>query len=100
MIDEARERLIGVWRLVSYQDRPSVEDEWDDTYGADVDGLIVYDATFTAAYVRPLAGFALALLLPVAYGAVLLMRWWSQLLLASPRPDFQRAASVHPKLPR
>jgi hypothetical protein len=45
MIDEAWGRLIGVWRLVSYQDRPSVQDEWDDTYGADVDGLIVYDAS-------------------------------------------------------
>jgi hypothetical protein len=43
MIDEARERLVGVWRLSSYQDRLSVDDEWDDTYGADVDGLIVYD---------------------------------------------------------
>ncbi|MFL6040569.1 MAG: hypothetical protein ACJ740_04100 [Gaiellales bacterium] len=45
MVDEARERLIGVWRLVSYQDRASVEDEWTDTYGVSVDGLIVYDAS-------------------------------------------------------
>jgi hypothetical protein len=45
MIDGAHERLIGVWRLVSYQDRASVEDEWADTYGVDVDGLIVYDAS-------------------------------------------------------
>lgn len=45
MIDEARQRLTGVWRLESYQDRPSVADEWEDTYGADVDGLIVYDAS-------------------------------------------------------
>lgn len=45
MIDEARERLIGVWRVESYQDRPSVEDEWEDTYGADLDGLIIYDAS-------------------------------------------------------
>jgi len=41
---EAHERLVGVWRLVSYQDRPSVEGEWADTYGTDVDGLIIYDA--------------------------------------------------------
>jgi Lipocalin-like domain len=45
MLDEAQERLVGVWRLESYQDRPSVEDEWEDTYGADVDGLIVYDTS-------------------------------------------------------
>jgi hypothetical protein len=45
MVDRAHERLVGVWRLVSYQDRASVEDEWADTYGADVDGLIVYDAS-------------------------------------------------------
>jgi hypothetical protein len=45
MINEARERLTGVWRLVSYQDRASVKDEWVDTYGANVDGLIVYDAS-------------------------------------------------------
>ena len=45
MIEEARELLIGVWRVGSYQDRPSVEDEWDDTYGADVDGLIIYHAS-------------------------------------------------------
>ena len=45
MIDRANERLIGVWRLVSYQDRASVEDEWADTDGVDVDGLIVYDAS-------------------------------------------------------
>ena len=45
MIDKARKRLAGVWRLTSYQDRLSVEDEWEDTYGVNVDGLIVYDAT-------------------------------------------------------
>lgn len=38
MINEARERLVGVWRLTAYQDRSSVEDERDDTYGVKVAG--------------------------------------------------------------
>ena len=38
MINEARERLVGVWRLTAYQDRSSVEDEWDDTHGVNADG--------------------------------------------------------------
>jgi 4-hydroxybenzoate polyprenyltransferase len=55
--------------------------------------LIVYDATFVAAYASPLAAALLLLLLPVAYLSVQLMRWWSKLLLASHRPDYKRAGT-------
>ena len=53
--------------------------------------LIVYDATFAAAYVNWLAAGLLLLLAPVAYLSVQLMRWWSKLLIASHRPDYKRA---------
>lgn len=53
--------------------------------------LIVYDATFVAAYVNLLASALILLLLPVAYLSVQLMRWWSKLLIASQRPDYKRA---------
>jgi hypothetical protein len=55
--------------------------------------LILYDAAFAAVYVspRPWIGLALLLLLPIAYFAVQLMRAWSQMLLLSQRPQFQRA---------
>jgi 4-hydroxybenzoate polyprenyltransferase len=54
--------------------------------------LIVYDAAFVAGYVRDwLATAAILLLLPVAYLSVRLMRWWSQLVALSQRPDFKRA---------
>jgi hypothetical protein len=35
--------LIGAWRLKTYEDRESVEDDWVETYGPSVDGLIIYD---------------------------------------------------------
>ena len=54
--------------------------------------LIVYDAAFVAGYARHwLATAAVLALLPVAYLSVRLMRWWSQLLALSQRPDFKRA---------
>jgi 4-hydroxybenzoate polyprenyltransferase len=59
--------------------------------------LIVYDALFAAAYVRPLAGVLLALLLPIAYGAVLLMRWWSKVMPLGSTPQYARAARVDVK---
>jgi len=52
--------------------------------------LIIYDAAFAAAYVGLLPAILLLLLLPVAYLAVVLMRWWSQLLLLSHRPEYKR----------
>ena len=55
--------------------------------------LIVYDACFALVYIRPRPwiGLILLALLPVAYLAVQLMRWWGQLLILSQRPQFQRA---------
>lgn len=58
--------------------------------------LIVYDAAFAAAYIRPerranwLAAGILLALLPVAYIAVVVMRWWSKLLLLSQAPEYRR----------
>jgi 4-hydroxybenzoate polyprenyltransferase len=55
--------------------------------------LIVYDAAFTGAYVSWRAALAVALLLPIAYFSVQLMRWWSAVVAISQRPAYQRAAS-------
>jgi hypothetical protein len=55
--------------------------------------LIVYDACFVAAYVGWAAALAIALLLPVAYSAVQLMRWWSKIVAVSQRPEFKRAGT-------
>jgi hypothetical protein len=41
-VDDLRRRLIGAWRVRRYDDRASIDDEWTETYGPDVDGLIVY----------------------------------------------------------
>jgi hypothetical protein len=46
--------------------------------------------TFVIAYVHWIPAVALLLLLPVAYGSVRLMRWWSQMLTLSSRPAFKR----------
>lgn len=53
--------------------------------------LIVYDATFVAAYVGLGSALILMLLLPMAYFSVQLMRWWSKLIAISQRPEFKRA---------
>jgi hypothetical protein len=56
--------------------------------------LIVYDACFVGAYVRDLwATLAVLALLPVAYFAVRLMRWWSKLMALSQKPQFKRAGT-------
>jgi hypothetical protein len=55
--------------------------------------LIVYDAAFTGAYVSWQAAIAIALLLPVAYLSVQLMRWWSAVVAISQRPAYKRAES-------
>ncbi len=52
--------------------------------------LIVYDATFAVSYVSILAGLLILMLLPIAYFSVLVMRWWSKLMLLSQRPEFKR----------
>jgi len=41
-VDDLRQALIGAWRLRRYDDRKSIEAEWAETYGAEVDGLIIY----------------------------------------------------------
>jgi hypothetical protein len=54
--------------------------------------LIVYDAAFVAGYTRsPVATAAILLLLPLAYGSVRLMRWWSKLVSVAQAPSFKRA---------
>ncbi len=53
--------------------------------------LILYDVAFTAAYVRVAAAAILLVFLPLAYLSVQLMRWWSNLLLLSQKPEFKRA---------
>jgi hypothetical protein len=53
--------------------------------------LIVYDVAFAAGYADPLAALLLLLLLPMAYGAVQMMRWWGRMVLLSQKPDFRRA---------
>lgn len=58
--------------------------------------LILYDAGFVAAYVSPLVALLLLVLLPVAYFAVQLMRWWSQMMVFSQKPQFQRAVLTTP----
>lgn len=55
--------------------------------------LIVYDASFAAVYVDWAAGLALLVLLPVAWSAVQVMRWWSKLVAVSHRPAFKRAGT-------
>lgn len=55
--------------------------------------LIVYDATFVAAYVDWAAAGIILLLLPVAYCAVQVMRWWSKIASLSQRPTFKRAGT-------
>jgi len=53
--------------------------------------LIVYDAAFVAAYSHWQYALGVLLLLPVAYFAVQLMRWWSTIVAISQRPAYKRA---------
>jgi 4-hydroxybenzoate polyprenyltransferase len=53
--------------------------------------LIVYDVAFAAGYVDPISAAVLLMLLPVAYAAVQIMRWWGRLVSLSQRPEFRRA---------
>jgi hypothetical protein len=54
--DRAREALLGAWRLVAFEDRPTQDDPWTQTYGPEPSGLIVYDASGTVATIVPAAG--------------------------------------------
>jgi hypothetical protein len=40
-----RDALVGVWRLVSYEDRDSESDPWTQPFGRDPSGLGVYDGS-------------------------------------------------------
>jgi len=53
--------------------------------------LIVYDVVFIAAYVDWLTAMAHLVLLPTAYGAVKMMRWWSRIVVLAQKPVYQRA---------
>lgn len=55
--------------------------------------LIVYDASFVAAYVGWVDAIEFGLFLPAAYFSVQLMRWWSKLVALSQRPEFKRASA-------
>lgn len=53
--------------------------------------LIVYDVLFIAAYIGWETAAAHLLLLPTAYAAVKLMRWWSRLVILSQKPIYLRS---------
>jgi len=53
--------------------------------------LIVYDAAFAAGYVSLAWAAVIAMLLPIAYLSVMVMRWWSTIVSLSQRPAFKRA---------
>jgi hypothetical protein len=40
--DEARQKLTGVWGLLDYADRESIEDPWTNTFGKDPCGVVGY----------------------------------------------------------
>jgi hypothetical protein len=40
-VDDLRRQLIGAWRVKRYDDRASTSEEWVETFGPNVDGLIV-----------------------------------------------------------
>ena len=42
MDDDLCAGLIGVWRVKRYDDRDTDHEEWVETYGSAVDGLIIY----------------------------------------------------------
>lgn len=52
--------------------------------------LIVYDAAFVVGHVGWLPALGVLLLLPVAYLSVRAMRWWSNLLSLTQKPEYQR----------
>jgi len=52
--------------------------------------LIVYDSCFVIGYVGILPGLLLLVYLPIAYMSVLVMRWWSQIMVIGQRPPFRR----------
>jgi 4-hydroxybenzoate polyprenyltransferase len=53
--------------------------------------VIVYDAAIVAGHVDGRAALLVLTLLPIAYGAVQVMRWWSRLVSLSQPPQYIRA---------
>jgi 4-hydroxybenzoate polyprenyltransferase len=53
--------------------------------------LIVYDAAIVAGHVDYRAAWLILLLLPVAYCAVIAMRWWGRIIALSQPVEYQRA---------
>ena len=43
--DDVDAYLLGAWRVVAYDDRPSSDMPWTASYGSDLDGLIIYDGS-------------------------------------------------------
>jgi hypothetical protein len=54
--------------------------------------LIVYDAAFVAGYVSLKRAGLVLLLLPTAYGSVLMMRLWANVVALSHKPQYRRAS--------
>jgi hypothetical protein len=52
--------------------------------------LIIYDFTFVAGYVALAPALLLAVLLPLAFASVQVMRWWGGIMALSQRPQFKR----------
>jgi|GEM_PF-567584 len=85
--------FVGVFLLIGWHIRRTSSTRRDAGQTLMLSGLlwlIVYDSAFVAGYVGLLYGAALLALLPIAYLAVLLMRWWSRLMLISQQPQFRR----------
>ena len=40
--DSARHPIVGVWRLISYEDRESKSEPWSLTFGTGPRGIVVY----------------------------------------------------------
>ena len=55
--------------------------------------LILYDAAIVLAYAGWAWALAIVALLPLSYFMVLLMRWWSRLVLIAQPPDYKRVRS-------
>lgn len=55
--------------------------------------LILYDAAIVLAYAGWACALAILGLLPLSYFMVLLMRWWSRLVMIAQPPDYKRVRS-------
>ncbi len=56
--------------------------------------LIVYDASFVVGFVGIPEGIMILGFLPVTYAAVIVMRWWSKMMLLSQKPEFKRVETI------